>query len=91
MSEVIISFRIMPESTDTDMEKLRERAETIISKAGEIGKVEIQPVAFGLKAIIIHEVMDESKGSPDNVEEELNQLEEVNRAEIIDVRRTVDI
>ena len=91
MSEVIISFRIMPESTDTDMEKLRERAETIISKAGEIGKVEIQPVAFGLKAIIIHAVMDESKGSPDTVEEELNQLEEVNRAEIIDVRRTVDI
>ncbi len=91
MSQVVITFKIMPESPEVNMGALQKKAEEIISKVGEVGKVEIEPIAFGLKALMIYAIMDESKGSPDDVETELTGLEEVNRAEITDVRRTVDV
>jgi elongation factor 1-beta len=91
MSEVIIHFRIMPESPDTDLNDLQKKCEEIISRAGEVGKVEIIPIAFGLKSVNIHAIMDESKGSPDEIEKDLNDLKETSSAEIVDVRRTLDI
>jgi len=91
MSEVIITFRIMPESPETNLEDLQKKCEELISKVGEVGKVEIKPIAFGLKELDIYAVMDESKGSPDALEEELSNLDGVNRAEIADVRRTMDV
>ncbi|MBN1923258.1 MAG: elongation factor 1-beta [Nanoarchaeota archaeon] len=91
MAQVVITFKIMPESPDVDLTALQSKAESIISKAGEVGKVEIEPIAFGLKALKIFAIMDESKGSPDNIENELSSLENVSRAEVIDVRRTVDV
>ena len=91
MAEVVIQFKIMPESPETDIEALQKKCEAIISKVGEVGKVEIEPIAFGLKALHIYAIMNESKGSPDEIEKELNDLEETNSAEVVDVRRTVDI
>lgn len=91
MAEVIIEFKIMPDSVETDMDKLKEKATEIISKAGEVGKTEIEEIAFGLKALHVFAVMDESKGSPDEIEQQLNDLDEVNSAEVVDVRRTVDV
>jgi elongation factor 1-beta len=91
MSEVVIEFKIMPESPDVDLKALQAKCEEIISKEGEVGKVEIKPIAFGLKSLNIWAIMDESKGSPDSIEKELTDLEKVSRAEIVDVRRTVDV
>ena len=52
-------------------------------------KTEIEPIAFGLKALKIIFVMDEAKGSPDPVAEEIVQIKGVNSAEISDVRRAI--
>lgn len=91
MSEVIVQFKIMPESPETDLDALQKKCEVILSKAGEIGKVETIPIAFGLKSLNIYVIMDESKGSPDEAEKELNELKETNSAEVVDVRRTMDV
>jgi elongation factor 1-beta len=91
MSEVVVTFKIMPESPETNMQDLQKKCEEIISKSGEVGKVEIKPIAFGLKSLHLYVIMDESKGSPDDIEKELADLPETNSAEVIDVRRTVDV
>jgi len=91
MGFAVITLKVMPASPEIDLEKLEVKVkEEIIKFAGDgETKTEIEPVAFGLKALKIIFVMDESKGSPDPVAEIVEQFEEVNSAEISDVRRAL--
>jgi len=91
MARVIVTFKIMPDSPDVDMDALRDKVlETIKLSVGETEtKVEIEPVAFGLKSLKILYVADESKGSPDLLEKEISDIEGVNSVEISDVRRAI--
>ena len=90
MANVIITLKIMPESPDADLSKIEESAKKMISKfGGEVGKVDIIPVAFGLKALNIYFVMDEKKGSTDKLETEISTISEVMSVEVTDVRRAI--
>jgi len=91
MASAIVTIKIMPKSPEVDLSKVEELAkEKIVAFAGEgETKTEIEPIAFGLKALKIIFVMDETKGSPDPVAEEINNLEDVNSAEVTDVRRAI--
>ena len=91
MANAIVTMRIMPESPDVDLESVKEKALSEISLfAGEGDtKVEIIPVAFGLKSLNITFIMDESLGSPDALEEKIMLIEGVNSFEVVDVRRAI--
>jgi len=91
MANAVITVKIMPESPEVDLSKIELEAKRIIAKFAGEGetKTEIEPVAFGLKALKIIFVMDEKKGSPDPVSEKIQILEGVNSAEITDVRRAI--
>jgi len=91
MANAVVTVKIMPESPDVDLDALKEKSLQEIAKfnGGKDTKVDIQPVAFGLKAISIIFVMDEALGSPDPVAEKITQYEEVASAEISDVRRAI--
>ncbi len=89
MADVVVTLKIMPESPDSDLDSISSKATEIINSYGEVGKKEIVPVAFGLNAINLIFVMDESKGSTDELEQKVRDLEEVNSAEVTDVRRAV--
>lgn len=80
----------MPDSPEADLDKMQEGCAKVLEEFGtEIGKVEIEPIAFGLKALKIYIVLDEGKGSPDDLEDKLRELEHVNSCETIDVRRAL--
>ncbi len=91
MANAIVTVKIMPQSPEIDLSKVETKAKAKIAEFAGEGetKTEIEPVAFGLKALKIFFVMDEQKGSPDPVAEQISDLEGVNSAEIIDVRRAV--
>ena len=89
MADVIVTLKIMPESPETDLKAIEEKGKEIISKVGEVGKVEEEPIAFGLKALKLIFVMDEDKGSTEPIEQEIAALEGVNSAEAVDVRRAL--
>lgn len=91
MANAIVTIKIMPESPEVDLEALSVKVkEKIAEFAGEGDtKQDIEPVAFGLKALKIIFVMDEAKGSPEPVEKEIENLEGVNSVEVIDVRRAI--
>ena len=81
----------MPDSPEVNMEELEKNVmEKIVDFAGETEtKVEIEPIAFGLKALKIIFVMEESIGSTEPLENSIESIEEVNSVEIIDVRRAI--
>ena len=91
MAQVIVTLKIMPKSPATDLGKIEAQAKTKIvdfSQNKEI-KIEQEPIAFGLKALKITFVMDESKGSTDALEEQIKTISGVNSVEVVDVRRAV--
>ena len=91
MAKVVISLKIMPESPETDLAKIEVAAkEKIAAFAGEGElKAEQEPVAFGLKSLNLIFVMDESKGSTEELEKNIASVEGVNSVEVTDVRRAI--
>jgi elongation factor 1-beta len=90
MAQVIVSMRIMPSGPDADLKAIEDKANSAIKKfGGEVGKVVIQPIAFGLKAINMIFVMDEKKGDTEPLEKQVSHIPDVNSVEVTDVRRAV--
>ena len=91
MAQVVITLKIMPESPEVDLGNIENQAKTKIQDFSQTQetKTEQEPIAFGLKALKITFVMDESKGSTDSLEEQIKTIPGVNSVEAIDVRRAI--
>ncbi|MFA5797811.1 MAG: elongation factor 1-beta [Candidatus Woesearchaeota archaeon] len=91
MGTAIVTLRIMPESPDIDLKEIETQAlEKISTFADERQKkVDVQPVAFGLKSINITFLIDESRGGTDTLEAEIETITGVQSVECIDVRRII--
>jgi len=90
MARVVITITINPDSPDADLAKIEEQAKKEIEIfGGEVGKVEYEPIGFGIKAIKLFFIMDESKGSPDDLEEKIANLDGIASARVTDARRTI--
>ena len=87
MGTVLIKVKLMPSSPETNLEEIKAKAKEIV-EAGEGTKVrfEEEPIAFGLKAVITFFALDESH-DVEPIENKLKELENINSAEVIDVRR----
>ncbi len=55
MAKAIITFKLMPESPEIDLEAIKKEAQEIAKNAGAIGQMQVkeEPVAFGLKAVLV--------------------------------------
>jgi translation elongation factor aEF-1 beta len=87
MGTALIKIKIMPKSLETDLEKIKDLAQRVIGDNN--GKDIIfheEPIAFGLKAVIASFDIDESTPL-EPIEEGLRKVENVNSAEVIDMRR----
>jgi translation elongation factor aEF-1 beta len=85
MANAILTFEIMPVSPDVDLEPVKEKALEIAKKHGAKGNMEssIEPVAFGLKKVIIMGMYDVSDDKDfDEITAEMKEIEGVNSAEI---------
>ena len=90
MAKVFVKLKIMPESPDSDLNSIETKTtKEITNFGGDVAKVETEEIAFGLKALIFIFMIDEASGSLDKLEETIRGIEEVNSAEVIDVRRAV--
>ena len=89
MANVIITLKIMPESPDSDLKAIETvAAGKIKAFGGDVAKVEQVPVAFGLKSVNMLFIMDENKGSTEELEKDIATIPHVNSVDVIDVRRT---
>ncbi len=91
MAQVVATLKIMPESPEIDLNAIEAKAKEKIAEfsGNNETRSEQEPIAFGLKALKITFVMEESKGSPDSLEADIRSIEGVNSVETIDVRRAI--
>ena len=91
MGQAIVTLKIMPEAPDTNLEEIEKKAKVmIVDFVGEGDtKTEIEPIAFGLKALKIIFIMDEAQGSTESLENNITTIEGVNSVDVSDVRRAI--
>jgi elongation factor 1-beta len=90
MARVIVTIKLMPESPDIDLSKIEKKVTKQIKEfGGEVGKVEVEPIAFGLKALKLMFVMEESIGSTEALEEDIKNMDGIQSVEVTDVRRAI--
>ena len=90
MADVFVTLKIMPESPETDLEKIKVKASELIANfEGKVHKSEEKPVAFGLKALEIMFIMNEAKGSTEKLETQISEMDDVVSVDVIDVRRAI--
>lgn len=87
MATAILKLKIMPDSPETDLGAIEEKAKSALENfKAKIHSVEKEPIAFGLVALIITVVWPEEIGT-DEAERALKSIESVSSVEIIDYRR----
>lgn len=90
MADIVVSLSIMPTSPDVDLKPIEEKATHLIKEfGGEVGRVNVVPIAFGLKSLNLIFVMDEKLGSTEVLEENIKKVRGVQSAEVTDVRRAI--
>ena len=91
MSQVVVTIKLMPENPEVDLDDIKKEVENKVKsfiKEGEI-RFEEDPIGFGLVALKVLFAMDEGNEELDKLEEDLGNLEGVNSAEVIDMRRGI--
>lgn len=90
MAKVVITLKVMPIDPKVDFKKLEIQLKDKVSEyGGEVGRIELEPIAFGLKAIKIIFLIPEDKGGTDDLEMDIKGMHDVNSVEVIDVRRAI--
>tara|TARA_B100001971_G_C18246932_1_gene575012 strand:- start:2173 stop:2439 length:267 start_codon:yes stop_codon:yes gene_type:complete len=86
---VIVKIKIMPSSPETNLEEIKEKTKKLIESGDGKGvKFEEEPIAFGLKAVIVFFLWDEGK-ELEPLESSLEKIENVNSVEMIDMRKAI--
>jgi len=87
MGVALLKIKIMPTSPEVNLEQIKEQAKKIVEDSeGKNCRFEEEPIAFGLKAVMVFFDIDESQ-EMDSIEQGLEKIENVNSVQIVDMRR----
>jgi translation elongation factor aEF-1 beta len=82
-----IKIKIMPISPEINLQEIEDKTKEIVEKEGGTNReYEIEPIAFGLKAIIAFFEWPEEK-EIEYLEEKLKNIENVQSVQTIDMRK----
>ncbi len=84
MAKAVITFKIMPESPETDLEPIKEKAREIAREAGAIGEMQVkeEPIAFGLTAVLVMAMYEVEGSDFDAIAAKMGELEAVQSSEV---------
>lgn len=87
MGEVLATIKVMPESPDVDLAKMKEEITNLIPEDAELHEIQEEPIAFGLVALNVLVIVDDGEGGTEKVEENLSKLEAISSVKVVDVGR----
>ena len=89
MGTALLKMKIMPASPEADLEEIKIDAKKIVEKGnGKNVRFEEEPIAFGLKAVIVSFDINESY-EIEPIEIGLSQIKNISSAQVIDMRRSI--
>ena len=84
MGKVAVTYRIMPESVDLDLDKLSIEVTTTCGDV-QIARLEKKPIAFGLKFLELILVMEDRDNNSAELELSFADIKGVQSVEITDL------
>jgi elongation factor 1-beta len=85
VGSVIVTFKIMPEGVETDLDEM----ESNIKKEIKPQRMERIPIAFGLIAIQIIKLVDEKEGEMDRITDNIKSIKGVKEVEVVGLTRSL--
>ncbi len=87
VGEVAIQVKVMPDSPTVDLKQLSEHIKSVVSNDGRMYACEVQPIAFGLKALLITFIVEDKEGGSEALEAAIARLDEVESVQVVAVTR----
>jgi translation elongation factor aEF-1 beta len=89
MGSVVISYKIFPTDISVDFDDLKKKIEECLPKAASVYGFGVEPIAFGLNALIAHiKISEDESGVLEELEKKLEGISEISQLQTIMVRRT---
>jgi len=83
----VIRIKILPEDTTTELQKVIDSVKNKLPSFAKVRGHRIEPIAFGLSAIILDVVAPEEEGTIDKVEASVSTAPLVGQVEMMGVSR----
>ncbi|WFO75882.1 elongation factor 1-beta [Desulfurococcaceae archaeon MEX13E-LK6-19] len=88
MARVLVVMKILPEDINIDLEQLKEKIKEKLPEGYELARHEIEPIAFGLKALRVYIIMPEiTEGGTEPLEKLVSSVDGVSQVEVEIVHR----
>lgn len=85
---MVATLKVMPETIDIDLESLKAAITKVVPENMELYKIDEEPIAFGLVALMPMVLMsDKQGGNIDPLQEAFQAVEGVGEVDVTDVRR----
>lgn len=80
MGDVLSTIKVMPTGVDVDLKKVAEEIQKLNPYS-----IEEKPIAFGIKALEVQFLREDSEGGTDELEGQIQKIEGVESVDVTDV------
>ncbi len=87
MGEVAAKIKVMPSGMEVDLKKLQEQLKKVIPQGARLHGFSEEPVAFGLKALIVVIKVGDIEGGTEKVEEAFSKIKGVESVSVVELGR----
>ncbi len=87
MGEVAAKIKVMPSGMDVDLKKLQEQLKKVIPQGARLHGFSEEPVAFGLKALIVVIKVGDIEGGTEKVEDAFSKVNGVESVSVVELGR----
>ena len=78
MAEVILGLKVMPKDLNVNLDQLEQAIKSEVNPE----RIQRQPIAFGLVALLITVIVQDAEGEVDRIENKLKSIESVGEVEV---------
>jgi elongation factor 1-beta len=87
MGSYVIRMKVLPSDVSTDLEKMAQDVASALPPDSKVRSHRVEPIAFGLSAVMLDIVAPEEEGAIDRVEEAVSGVPSVSQSEVVGVSR----
>jgi len=87
MARLVARIRVMPADADSNLDGVVQTIKTSLPDGMEMKGHAMEPIAFGLKAIVSDFLLEDAEGQMDRLEESIKSVDGVGEIEVMNISR----
>lgn len=87
MTRLVARIRILPADAESNLDKVVRSLRTSMPEGMEMKGHALEPIAFGLKAVVGDFLLDDAEGQMDKLEDSIKKVNGVGEIEVMTISR----